>query len=195
VTITVAQTIPRPPTIAAISPSGSGGAYVYFTVPNSGSPVLDDTATCTSSGHATKTLTGPVSPLHLTGMVNGALYYCVVHARNQHGTGDDSASDLVRVGTPSAPQAVSEAKGTSSGQIKVTWGNANQNASAITGWVVACSPTPSAAGGQVANVAASVRSHTFGGLNRSLTFTCKAAAKNSFGNGKFRIAPTTTKPR
>ena len=58
-----------------------------------GAPITSQTVTCTSSNHgATKSKTGPKSPITVTGLTVGKTYTCSVQAKNSRGLGSPSAA-------------------------------------------------------------------------------------------------------
>ena len=100
-------TTPGAPTIGPVT-AGNASATVSFTAPaqNGGSPVLDYTVTCSSSGSgASGSATGSGSPLLVAGLTNGSTYTCSVSARNVAGSSlPSSASSSFTPLAPVAPQ-------------------------------------------------------------------------------------------
>lgn len=86
-------TVPGAPTISAAT-AGDATASFAFTAPasNGGSTITAYTATCSATGQATRTGTGPASPVTVAALVNGTLYACSVTATNAIGAGTASTS-------------------------------------------------------------------------------------------------------
>ena len=87
------STVPGAPTIGQAT-GGNGSASVTFTATakDGGSPILDYTASCTSSnGGAAGSATGGGSPVVVGGLTNGRSYACTATARNAVGPGAQSA--------------------------------------------------------------------------------------------------------
>jgi YHYH protein/Fibronectin type III domain len=101
---TTAPSVPGAPTIGAAT-AGDGQASVAFTAPaaTGSSAITGYTATCTA-GSASRTGTGTVSPLTVTGLTNGTAFACSVTATN--GAGTSAASATVSV-TPATATAAS----------------------------------------------------------------------------------------
>jgi hypothetical protein len=99
------RTVPSAPTIGPVT-AGDGSASVTFVPPdkNGGSPILDYTATCTSSdGGASSSATAAGSPVAVTGLTNGRTYTCTVSARNEAGASAPSTeSNSFKPGAPSS---------------------------------------------------------------------------------------------
>jgi len=89
---------PSAPIIVSATP-GNGQATIAFTPPlsNGGSPITGYTATCNPGAFS---ISGPASPLVVTGLANGTTYACSVSATNANGTGP--ASDTLNVTPPGA---------------------------------------------------------------------------------------------
>jgi hypothetical protein len=104
-TLTVAV-VPDPPTIGTAT-AGPSSASVAFTGPanNGGSPVIDYTASCTTSAPGVNgSATGNASPLTVSGLTPGAIYTCAATARNAIGSSAPSgASNQV---VPTAPPTI-----------------------------------------------------------------------------------------
>jgi hypothetical protein len=134
----------------------------------------------------------PFGPIVVTNMVNGLSYTCKVQEYNSAGAGPESNAATGRVGAPAAPGSVTNAKGASVGQIKVTWtASATPTYIPITGYTVTCTASGTSKTAQVGNVLAT----TIGGLDHTKTYTCKVAGKNKFGTGPFKSASSGTSPR
>ena len=80
---------PGAPTIGTATP-GDTQATITFMPPgfDGGGAIIDYTATCTPSGSGTNAM----SPVTVTGLVNGTAYSCSVTARNSAGSGPASAT-------------------------------------------------------------------------------------------------------
>jgi hypothetical protein len=180
------RTTPGPPRSVSTSPSGSGGARVYFLPPtsNGGAAVTSYKATCSASGKPNRSATGPASSLLVTTMFNGTTYGCVVTAMNAAGSGPPSAASYVRIGSPSAPLAVSVVKGSTAGSLKVSWAAAAQNAAPITTYIVTCTPKS----GSSKTVFDSASPAAVTGLVRTKSYLCRVYARNKYGTGKPRYA-------
>ena len=88
------RTVPGAPTIGQPT-AGNASASVAFAAPamNGGSPVLDYTATCTSSdGGTSGSTSGGGTPLTVSGLTNGRTYTCTTTARNAVGSSLPSAA-------------------------------------------------------------------------------------------------------
>jgi len=83
----VPGTSPGPPSITGVAP-GNGSISVSFSPPSNpgSSPIIDYTAVC-----GTASASWNLSPITVTGLVNGRTYTCTVAARNSNGTGISSA--------------------------------------------------------------------------------------------------------
>jgi hypothetical protein len=94
--------------------AGRGSAVVPYT-PNAadgGSPVIDATATCTSTGGgATGSATASSSPITVTGLTAGAPYTCTVTTRNLIGSSAPSGASNVVVPT-ALPQVTQQPQDT-----------------------------------------------------------------------------------
>ncbi len=98
--------VPRAPGAPTVA-GGVGVVQVSFSPPTIvGSSAIDRyTVSCSASGGATGTVSGPSSPITVSGLTVGGSYSCTVSARNAVGDGPvSSASNVVAVaGAPAAP--------------------------------------------------------------------------------------------
>jgi len=93
-TLTVASSVPGPPTGLTAAP-GDGSAAVSFSPPadDGGSTITSYTVTCTSTGGGLPgTGSGTSSPIEVTGLTNGDSYTCTATATNGTGTSTDSTA-------------------------------------------------------------------------------------------------------
>ena len=89
--------LPGAPTGLTAS-AGNASAQIAFTAPAGTASITGYTATCTA-GISVRTVSGSASPLNVTQLVNGTVYFCTVNATGPAGSGP--ASNGVNV-TPSA---------------------------------------------------------------------------------------------
>ncbi|MGZ6894649.1 MAG: Calx-beta domain-containing protein [Acidimicrobiia bacterium] len=99
---------PAAPTIG-VATAGRGSASVKFTpaADDGGSPVIDATASCTSStGGVAGSGTASASPITVSGLTPGASYTCTVRTRNVIGQSAPSAASnaIVPTAVPSVTQ-------------------------------------------------------------------------------------------
>ncbi len=94
--VTITPIAPAAPTIGMATP-GNNQAVVAFTAPTNtgGVPISGYTATCTASGQPTRTGTGGMSPILVTGLTNLVQYSCTVFATNSVGPGPASGAATV----------------------------------------------------------------------------------------------------
>jgi hypothetical protein len=97
------STVPGAPVIGTVA-AGDASATVNFTAPavDGGSAITAYTADC-SAGGASVSASASVSPVTVTGLVNGTTYSCIVVATNTIGTSAASAALSVTPATPATP--------------------------------------------------------------------------------------------
>ena len=185
----IVNTVPGAPVIGTAT-AGNAQATVTFTAPasNGGSPITSYTVT---SSPGNLTASGTVSPLTVSGLVNGTGYTFTVRAVNGIGTGAASAaSNSV---TPSAPATVPGAPviGTATAgnaQATVTFTPpASNGGSAITSYTVTANP-----GGRTASGTGSPLTVT--GLTNGTAYTFSVRATNVAGMGGASAASNSVTP-
>ena len=100
-TVTHAALVPGAPVIQGVY-SGNQRVVVHFTQPefDDESGVVDYTATCTPVGGGSAiSASSARAPIVLTGLTNGILYGCSVHANNAVGSGIESSTVVRKAGT------------------------------------------------------------------------------------------------
>ena len=103
---TIPATVPSAPAKPTIT-FGTGQMSVAFVTPaTGGSAITGYTATCASSdGGVGGNVSGASSPIVVTGLTNGNLYTCTVHATNAEGNGLASVASLAARAGVSDPTA------------------------------------------------------------------------------------------
>src|SRR5262249_10081150 len=141
-------------------------------------------AGCTSSnGGAPGLASGTTAPVIVVGLTNGALYSCVVSARNAVGAGTaSSASPAFVAGSPGTPQIVTIRPGTTSratGGLQISCSAAADNGSAVTTYSATCRPVTTG----VTRSGSATQSPVFvGGLATGKAYSCTVFATNAWGN-------------
>ena len=107
--VTINPIAPSAPVIGTATP-GDGQAAIGFTAPSNtgGSPITSYTATCSG-----KVGTGPVSPITVMGLTNGAPYTCSVTATGPGGTSGPSGTVGVTPTTAATAPNITSANNTS----------------------------------------------------------------------------------
>jgi hypothetical protein len=181
----VLATVPCPPVIQGPI-IGNGSISVALSAPanNGGSAIISYTASCVSSnGGAAGSASGPSSPIVVSALTNGKTYMCSVTATNGVGqSGASAATAALVAAAPIAPTGVTATAG--AGSAMVSWvAPANNNGSAVTGYVVRTFVGAAFIGGQTFNSTATTQTIT--GLTAGTTYTFKVAAVNARGTGAF----------
>ena len=169
--------VPGAPTITAIT-AGDRSLTIDFTPPASdgGSIIINYTVSCTPGGI---TVTGPNSPIVLTGLTNGTPYSCTVRANNAVGAGTVSASAS---GTPRSavtvpdPPQVTRAVGEDGAIVFEFLPPDNRGSSPITAYVATCEP------GNI-RVSAAASPIRIAGLANGTEYTCSLQSVNASGPG------------
>ena len=187
-------TVPGAPVIGTVAP-GSGSLTVAFSGPASdgSSPILEYTATCLSpSGGATTAVSGPGSPITVSGLPNGYPYWCTVTAANAAGTGSASAaSNAVIVGSPAAPtavKAVSKSTTTATGALTVKFTMGADNGSTITGQTATCVSSDGGPTKTGTHSGAAAGPITVSGVTTGDAYSCTVTATNALGMGAVSAA-------
>ena len=185
----VAPAAPTAVTVVSGSdPTPSVPMKVSFTVGSGhGSPITDNTATCTSSnGGVTQTGSSATSPVSVSATTIGKTYTCTVTSTNAVGTGPASSSSAVVVeGSPAAPTSVvarSLSTTHSTGSLRVTFTPGASNGSPVTDpkYTTTCT---SANGGVSKTVIGATTTLTVAGVTTAKSYTCTVTAHNARGFG------------
>jgi titin len=171
----VASTVPVNGSVASapqtVQASAANGSVVisFAAVTDSGSPVLDFTATCTAPGGQQVSTTGTGSPLTVSGLVNGSTYSCSVTARNENGISPASGTQSVTpaVTAPAAPTLVSVTPGDSAISVAFTAGS--DGGAAVTAFTATCGDKTGS------GLASPV---TVSGLTNGQIYACSVTATN-----------------
>ncbi len=190
----VPATVPGAPTIGVATP-GDGTVVVRFTAPtsNGGSPITTYTARCISSnGGAPGSASLLATQITVGGLTNGKSYTCSATATNAAGQGGASAATgTFAEGAPAPPTGVTATAG--AGQATVSWvAPANNNGSAVTGYVVTAYIGTVLAATQGFNSTATTQNVT--GLTTGTAYSFKVAATNARGTGLNSASSNTVTP-
>ena len=170
----IPATVPGTPIIGTAI-VGDSQASVSFSPPtsNGGSPITSYQVTTNPFTFITA---GTVSPILVTGLINGTTYSFTVKALNAAGAGLPSAvsNSVTAFGPPNTPGTVAATSG--NGSATVTFSVPNANGSAITGYSVTTSP-----GGFITTGVASPI--TVMGLTNGIAYTFRVVATNAAGSG------------
>ena len=174
---TITPVAPGVPTGLAAT-AGNQQAVFAFAAPldTGGSAIIDYTLICT--GGAGGTVTGALSPLTLSGLVNGTAYTCTVSARGAGGTGAASATVSVTpvpIVPPGAPIIGGATAGNAQATIQFSAPLTN-GGSAITGYTATCNPGGIAASSPASPIVVS-------GLANGTSYSCSVRATNVAGTG------------
>lgn len=180
-----------PTTLKALSgstTSTTGSMTVSFKTGSiNGSPITNNTATCTSSNSGvTKSGTHATSPITVTGVSTGKTYTCKVKSTNAKGTGALSvASPAVIEGSPAPPTNVKAKTGsttTTTGTLTVTFTAGATNGSALTSptYTASCVSSNSGAARTVTGTSTTI---AVTGATTAKTYTCTVKEHNARGYG------------
>ena len=180
-----------PTAVKALSGStttSTGPLSVTFTLGSvHGSPVTNNTATCTSASPGAATPlsgSGATSPVTVLGATTAKTYTCKVTSTNALGTSPASAlSAAVIEGTPAAPTAVVAKSGsttTTTGPLVVSFTGGATNGSALTApqYTATCT---SSNGGLTKTGTGAASPVTVTGASTGKTYTCTVKAHNARG--------------
>lgn len=85
-------TVPDAPTLTGATPADGAASVAFAAAFDGGSAIVGYAATCAPGGHGG----GAVgSPIAVTGLTNGQVYHCTVHAANAIGIGPESVAASV----------------------------------------------------------------------------------------------------
>ncbi len=184
------STPPGAPTIGIATP-GNTQATISFTPGSAGSsPITIFTATCTSTGQATRAGTGTASPITVAMLANGNVYSCSVTAANANGTSPASASVNVMPAAPATVPAAPLINSISAGNTQATINfsaPASDGGAVISNYVATCGTAVSSGPSSPVTVT---------GLANGASVACTVAAVNSAGTGPqsspVNVTPGTT---
>ena len=176
----IAATVPDAPTVTGVT-RGQNSGIVAFTANGDGSdPIIDFTATCTSSdGGTTRSATDAASPITVGSLSNTKTYTCTVVATNSFGDSAASAASSSFVGAtvPDAPTLTTVTLGLNS--VDVAFTANGDGGDAITDYTVTCT---SSDGGTTRSNDDTSSPITVGSLTNSKTYTCAVVATNAIGD-------------
>jgi hypothetical protein len=178
--------VPGAPLNVVASP-GVRNVAVTFAAPSTdgGSPILSYTATCAPVGSgATRSSSGPASPLVVGSLSAGIRYRCRVRATNAVGNGPFSANSAAvkPFNLPGAPRKVTAARAAGRA-VKVTWAAPKSNGgSPITSYTATCTAARGATGTATRSGAGGGKV-TVTGLTGRTRYTCRVRARNAGGLG------------
>jgi alpha-tubulin suppressor-like RCC1 family protein len=186
----VTTTTPPGPPFAptnAIGTAGNAQVNVNFAAPlvDGGSPITGYTVTASPGGAS---VSGPSSPILVTGLTNGTNYTFTVTATNSLGTGPAStpSAAVMPAAVPGAPTGVTATAGNGQASVSFTAPASNGGVD-ITGYTVTASP-----GGPSVSSAASPVLMT--GLTNGTAYTFTVTATNSIGTGPASTASSAVTP-
>jgi streptogramin lyase len=170
----------RPTNVVATASHAS--ASVSFTAPanDGGSPITSYGVTCSSSdGGAPGNASGPSSPIVVTGLTNGHMYFCTVTATNVLGAGLPSglSTGFVPGGVPDPPTNVVASRGNASASVSFT-APADNGGSPITGYTALCAASD---GGAPSLASAAGTLIAVFGLTNGHAYQCTVTATNAIG--------------
>jgi hypothetical protein len=179
-------TVPGAPGITGATPgNGSGTFSISAPASDGGSAITGYAVRCTAQGQVTQTVTGAMSPITVSGLVNGVAYDCSAYAENSVGAGPFSSSvALMPVGVPAAPTIGTASAGVGQASVSFT-PPSNNGGSVILSYTATC-------GGQSATGPASPL--TVMGLAPGVAVTCTVIATNAQGNSPPSAASNSITP-
>ena len=190
---------PYAPTSVTASAGNAQASVMFFAPRDSGSPITGYTVTSIPEG---RTVTGPASPITVTGLTNGKDYTFTVTANSGIGNGPAStpSNNIIPTGAPNAPTIGTATAGDAEATVTFS-APASNGGNAITGYTVTSTP-----GGLTGTGTASPIAIT--GLANGTSYTFTVTATNSFGPSassaqsnsvvpsisplKFTVTPTTS---
>ena len=137
-------------------------------------------------------VSGPDSPIVVTGLTKGTIYTCTVTATNVNGTGPPSAASppvLVPATVPDAPAKPTVARGNA--KITVTFTPRSSNGSPTTSFTATCNGVNSSSH---ASVSGSDSPIVVTGLTNGVRYTCSVTATNGVGTGPHSPASAEVVP-
>jgi trimeric autotransporter adhesin len=171
--------LPDAPTIGTAT-RGDASATVSFTAgPSNGNPILDFTASCTSSnGGSGSSATGGSSPITVSALTIAKTYTCVVTERTAVGTSPASAASnaFVAATVPTAPTIGAATRGNAS--ASVTFTASSNGASPVLHFDATCTSTN---GGVSGSASRTVSPISVTALTNGKTYTCSVTATNAIG--------------
>lgn len=188
----VPAAVPDAPTIGTATRGASSGSVTFTANADNGEPITSFTASCTSSGTgAFGSVSGPSSPISVTGLTNGQPYTCTVSATNSVGTGPVSATSnsFTPATTPDTPTSVVIARGNASVGVSFTAGS---NGGATAQFDTNCTSGGSGVPGSTINQSASPITVT--GLTNGESYTCTVTAHNSVGSSSASVPSNAVTP-
>ena len=182
-----------------VHPRQRCGPVAFSAGSNGNSPITEFLAQCASTnGGVVGTLTGPASPLQVTGLTPGKSYHCRVRARNAAGLGPYGAygaTVVLPITSPAAPTLTSSTP--AAGRVTVAFTPNSDGGSAITGYTAQCQSTD---GGVIGTASRASSPISVTGLSLGKNYHCRVRATNAVGSGSYSpygatvLVPATTPP-
>ena len=189
--------LPGVPTAASIGTAviGNTSIVVSFTPSfDGGSPVIQFSATCTSSnGGAPGATSGAASPLVVGGLSNGRMYACFVIAVNAVGASAPSAPSnaVVPADVPGVATSVTAADVLGGASVSFD-PPGSDGGTPITGYSVTCTSSSGGIAGVSVGPASPI---VVAGLTKGKSYACRVTAVNAVGAGTASaISNTVTIP-
>ena len=180
--------LPNAPVMTELVSEASGELTVRWTAPSSdGGSIVTDYKATTGVEAESCTVSSSVTECTISNLVNGTSYSVTVAAKNARGYGVASASlSATPYGVAGAPTGVSGVA--QNQQVVVSWlAPASNGGSAVTGYVVTCSPS--------GTCSTSVLTCTVPGLSNGTSHTFSVKATNARGDSVASVASSAVIPR
>ncbi len=190
--LTIPALVPDAPAKPTVARGNARITVTFSPRASNGSPTTSFTATCTGvNAPSHVSVSGPDSPIVVTGLTNGVRYTCSVTATNSVGTSPHSAAsaEVVPAAVPGAPGTPTVTRGV--GQIVVRFTAPPKNGASITHFTATCTSSHVGVTGTHAGPSSPI---TVTGLTNGRTYTCYVTATNAVGTGPRSPVSASTIP-